>query len=168
MAKTFKEICEDAGAVAVPGAGLGHPYPKGSRHKQFTDKHIVQTVDHPVADDAQFDGTIPGKKKKKRLADYEYDKTQNQKTPDIDQDSDDNQDRAAYEEVVIDDNMIEEDFVQITDEIAEKIADVYESLSEDNQLAFDMLLETDEGFELILEFVNEYDVITEEEELDDE
>lgn len=159
--KTFKEISEKAGAVAVPGAGLGHPYPKGSRHKQFTDKHVVQTVDHPVAGDNQFKGD--GTKKKKRLADYEYDKTQNKKTPDIDQDSDENEDRAAYEEVVIDDTMLEEDFIEITDDIAEKIADVYEALSEDNKLAFDVLLETDEGFEMILEFINDFEFITEEE-----
>ena len=161
--KTFKEISEKAGAVAVPGAGLGYPYPKGSRHKDFTDKHVVDVTKHPVAGDAQFDGTIPGKKKQKRLADYAYDKTQNKKTPDIDQDSEDNEDAAAYEEVVITDDMIEEDFVIITDEIAERIADIYEALSDENKAAFDLMLETDEGFEKILEFVNDFDFITEEE-----
>jgi len=161
--KTFKEISERAGAVAVPGAGLGHAYPKGSRHKDFTDKHATDVAKHPVADDSQFDGTIPGKKKKKRLADYDYDKTQNKKTPDIDQDTDENEDRAAYEEVVISDDMIEENAQHITDEIAEAIAEVYEALSEENKAAFDILLETDEGFDMVLEFVNEYEFITEEE-----
>jgi hypothetical protein len=161
--KTFKEISETSGAVAVPGAGLGHPYPKGSRHKDFTDKHVVQTVDHPVAGDNQFKGA-GAPKKKKRLADYEYDKTQNKKTPDIDQDSDDNEDRAAYEEVVVDDDMLEEDFIVITDEIGESIADIYEALSEENRAAFDILLETDEGFEKILEFVSGFEIISEESE----
>jgi adenylosuccinate synthase len=161
--KTFKEISEKAGAVAVPGAGLGYPYPKGSRHKDFTDKHVVQTTDHPVAGDNQFKGE-GAPKKKKRLADYEYDKTQNKKSADIDQDSDDNEDRAAYEEVVIDDSMLEEDFIEITDEIGEAIADIYEALSEENKAAFDILLETDEGFERILEFVNGFEFISEESE----
>lgn len=160
--KTFKEISEAAGEVAVPGAGLGHPYPKGSRHKNFTDKHVVQVVPHPTAGDEVFKGTA-APKKKKRLADYEYDKTNNKKTADIDQDSDDNEDRAAYEEVIIDDNMIEEDFESVTDQIAERIADVYEALSEENKAAFDILLETDEGFEKIIEFVNQYEYIAEEE-----
>lgn len=163
--KTFKQISEDSGAVAVPGAGLGHAYPKGSRHKNFTDKHVVQTVDHPVAGDNQFKGE-GAPKKKKRLADYDYDKTQNKKTPDIDQDSD-NEDQMAYEEVVITDDMAEDDFIEITDEIAERIADVYEALDETNKAAFDTLLESDEGFETLLAFVNdiefEYDDEDEEE-----
>ena len=165
--KTFKEISEKAGAVAVPGAGLGHAYPKGGRHKDFTDKHVTDVAKHPVADDSQFDGTIPGKKKKKRLADYDYDKTQNKKTPDLDQDSEENQDAAAYEEVVITDDMLEEESDVITDDIAEAIAEVYEALSEENRAAFDILLETDEGFDMVLEFVNEYEFITEDEENDE-
>ena len=152
--KTFKQISEDAGAVATPGAGLGHPYPKGSRHKDFTDKHVVTTVDHPVATDAQFKGTT---KKKKRLADYEYDNTDNPKTPDIDQSNEDNEDAMAYEEVVITDETLEEDFIVITDEISDRIADLYESLSDENRELFDELLETDEGFDQVLHFVNEYD-----------
>lgn len=158
--KSLKDITE-AGEVAVPGAGLGQAYPKGSRHKDFTDKHVVATIDHPVADDNQFTGK--NTRKKKRLADYEYDKTQNKKTPDIDQDSEDNQDAAAYEEVIIDDNTSEEDFLEITDEISDRIATVYESLSEENRAAFDILLETDEGFEKILEFVSDFEFVEEEE-----
>lgn len=164
--KTFKQISEDAGAVAVPGAGLGHAYPKGSRHKQFTDKHVVSTVDHPVAGDNQFNGE-GAPKKKKRLADYNYDKTQNQKTPDIDQDKD-NEDQMAYEEVIVTDDIEEKDFIEITDDIAEKIADVYEALDETNRAAFDVLLESDEGFEQILEFVNEVDFDYEEDEEEEE
>jgi hypothetical protein len=160
--KTFKQISEDAGAVAVPGAGLGQAYPKGSRHKQFTDKHVVSTVDHPVAGNNQFNGE-GSPKKKKRLADYNYDKTQNKKTPDIDQDND-NEDQMAYEEVIITDDIEEKDFIEITDDIAEKIADVYEALDETNRAAFDVLLESDEGFEQILEFVNEVQFDYEEEE----
>ena len=114
-----------------------------------------------MADDNQFTGK--NTRKKKRLADYEYDKTQNKKTPDIDQDSEDNQDAAAYEEVIIDDNTSEEDFLEITDEISDRIATVYESLSEENKAAFDILLETDEGFEKILEFVSDFEFVEEEE-----
>ena len=74
----------------------------------------------------------------------------------------------AYEEVVITDDIEEDDFIEITDDIAEKIADVYEALDDTNRAAFDVLLESDEGFETLLAFVNDIEFDYEDEDEDEE
>ena len=44
--------------------------PKPEEEKAFKDAHKIEVIDHPVAEPEQFTGDIPGKKMKKRFADY--------------------------------------------------------------------------------------------------
>jgi hypothetical protein len=44
--------------------------PNNPEERKFKDQHVIQKIDHPVAEPSQFTGEIQGKKRVKRLADY--------------------------------------------------------------------------------------------------
>lgn len=79
--KTFKELVSQLDEVAEPRRGKLVPddekYEDGGKSDEgrFKDKHVIAKTKHPVADDAQFDGKIKGKSRKKRLADNENDES---------------------------------------------------------------------------------------------